>query len=62
MLVQHFRGITEENNLNREQCIKEITKNIPKLVSREDNFNLNKPVTEDEVSDVIKDMQNSKAP
>ena len=56
VLVQHFRGVTQENNLNREQHIKEITKNIPKLVSREDNFNLNKPVTEDEVSEVIKDM------
>eukprot|EP00253_Pinus_taeda_P009181 PITA_09181 len=62
LLVQHFRGITEENNLKREQCIKEITKNIPKMVSREDNFKLNKPVIEDEVNDVIKDMENSKAP
>ena len=31
-------------------------------MSREDNFNLNKPVTEEEVSEVIKDMQNGKAP
>lgn len=60
-LVQHFKGITKENNIDREQCIKEITKNIPKMVSREDNFNLNKLVTEEEVSEVIKDMQNGKA-
>eukprot|EP00253_Pinus_taeda_P005494 PITA_05494 len=32
------------------------------MVSREDNFNLNKPVTEAEVSTIIKDMQNGKAP
>jgi len=32
------------------------------MVSREDNFNLNKPVTEEEVSEVIKDMHNGKAP
>eukprot|EP00253_Pinus_taeda_P010393 PITA_10393 len=61
-LVQHFRGITKENNLDREQCIKEITKDIPKMVSREDNFNLNKPITKEEVSEVIKYMQNGKAP
>lgn len=56
MLVQHFEGITKENNLDREQFIKEITKYIPKIVSREDNFNLNKPVSEEEVSEVIRDM------
>ena len=62
MSVQHFKGITKENNHDREQRIKEITKNIPRLVSREDNFNQNKPVTEEEVSEVIKYMQNGKAP
>ena len=31
-------------------------------MSREDNFNLNKIVTEEEVSEVIKDMHNGKAP
>lgn len=62
VLVQYFRGITNENNPDREQHIKEIIKNIPRMVSREDNFNLNKPVTEIEVSMVIKDMQNGKTP
>lgn len=56
VLVQHFRSITKENDPYKEKCIKEITKNIPKLVSREDNFNLNRPVTEEEVSEVIKYM------
>jgi len=32
------------------------------LVSREDNFNLNKLVTEEEVSDAVKEMQNGKEP
>lgn len=50
-----------ENNSDREQSIKEITSHIPKLVSREDNFNLNRPVTEEELSEVPKDMQNGKA-
>jgi len=31
-------------------------------VSREDNFNLNRPVTEEEVSEVLKEMQNGKSP
>lgn len=32
------------------------------MVSREDNFNLNKPVIKEEVSMVIKEMQNGKSP
>jgi len=62
VLVQHFRNITQENNPDRDQSIKEITRHIPKLVSREDNLNLNRPVTEEEVNEVLKDMQNGKAP
>jgi len=46
VMVQHFKGITNENNQDRDHYIKEIIKNIPRMVSREDNFNLNKPVTE----------------
>eukprot|EP00253_Pinus_taeda_P030821 PITA_30821 len=49
VLVQHFQGITQKNNSDREHFIREITSNIPKLVSREDNFNLNRPVMEEEV-------------
>lgn len=55
-MVQYFRGITSENNPDKDQYIKEITKNITKMMSREDNVNLNKPVTEAEVSMVIKYM------
>ena len=62
VLVKHFQDIARENIPDREDSIKEITRYIPKLVSREDNFNLNKPVSEEEVSEVLKDMQNGKAP
>jgi len=31
-------------------------------VTREDNYNLNKPVTEEEVKEVINEMHNGKAP
>eukprot|EP00253_Pinus_taeda_P022587 PITA_22587 len=63
-LVQHFRNITPENNPDREQSMREITRHIPKLVSREDDFNLNRPVTEEEVSEdilnVVEDSRGSK--
>jgi len=62
VMVEHCKGITNENNLDKDQHIKEIIKNIPKMVSREDKFNLNKLLIEAEVSTVIKEMQNGKAP
>eukprot|EP00253_Pinus_taeda_P010158 PITA_10158 len=62
VFVQHFRNITQENNLDRDQSIRGITRRIPKLVTRQENFNLNRSVTGEEVSEVLKDMQNGKAP
>eukprot|EP00253_Pinus_taeda_P017138 PITA_17138 len=53
VLSQHFANITRENNADTEQSIREITRNIPKLVPREDNLNLNRIVTEEEVSEII---------
>eukprot|EP00253_Pinus_taeda_P022800 PITA_22800 len=50
VLVQHFWNIIRENIPDRDQTIRGITRHIPKLVSKEDNFNLNRPVTEEEVS------------
>lgn len=32
------------------------------MVTREDNFNLNRPVTVEEIEEVVKEMQNGKAP
>eukprot|EP00253_Pinus_taeda_P007884 PITA_07884 len=64
VLAQHFRNITQENNPNREQSMREITRHIPKLVPREDNLNLNRLVTEEEVSEgilnVVEDSRGSK--
>jgi len=61
-LVKHFQGIAKETRYNRENSIRNFTRKIPRLVSSEDNFNLNKPVTEEEVGEVLKEMQNCKAP
>ncbi len=61
VLVQHFQSIAEETIVDRSQFIKSFTKNIPNLVTREDNYNLNRPVMEEEVNEVIKEMHNGKA-
>ena len=62
VLVQHFLSITEEPLVDKSQFINKFTKFIPKLVTREDNHNLNRPVSEEEASEVINEMQNGKAP
>lgn len=62
VLVQNFQGITKEPLVDRSQFISDFTNHIPKLVTREDNYNLNRSVNEEEVSEVIKDMQNAKVP
>jgi len=42
VLVQRFQGIAKENITDRDHFIRDLTRDIPRLVSREDNFNLNK--------------------
>eukprot|EP00253_Pinus_taeda_P020517 PITA_20517 len=59
---QKLRGIVEEPLLDISQFINDFTKHIPKLVTRDDNHNINRPMNEDEVSEAIKEMQNGKAP
>ena len=56
VLVKHFRDIAKENFPGREPFIKNLIKHIPKLVSREDNCNLNRPVTEKDISEVLIDL------
>eukprot|EP00253_Pinus_taeda_P022337 PITA_22337 len=58
---QKICGIAREDTLVREPFIKDITNHIPKLVTKEDNDNLNRRVTENEVSEVLKEMQDGKA-
>ena len=62
ILVQHFLSIAKEPIIDSSQFINKFTRYIPKLVTREENHNLNRPVSEDEVSEVINEMQNGKAP
>ena len=53
VLVQHFCKIAKEPLEDRSRFIDHFTQYIPKLVTREDNQNLNKSVSEEEVSEVI---------
>ena len=62
VLVEHFLSIANEPLVNWSQFINKFTKFIPKLVTKEDNHNINKPLSEEEVSEVINEMQNGKAP
>jgi len=62
VLLQNFQKITEETLEDRHQFKEKFTEYIPKLVTREDNFNLNRPVTEEEIEEGMKEMQNGKAP
>eukprot|EP00253_Pinus_taeda_P008575 PITA_08575 len=39
-----------------------IERNTHEEMRREDNYNLNRPVTEEEIEEVVKEMQNGKAP
>lgn len=44
----------------RSRFIWKITQYIPIFITNEDNHNLNMPVSEEDVSEVIKEMQNEK--
>ena len=62
ILVQHFSNIEKEPLEDRSRFIDKFTQHIPKLVTCQDNHNLNRPVSEEEVSEVIKEMKSGKAP
>eukprot|EP00253_Pinus_taeda_P003668 PITA_03668 len=62
VFLQHFQKIAEETLEDRYQFMEKLTQYITKLVTREDNFNLNRPVTVEEIEEAMKEMQNGKAP
>ena len=43
-LSSYFKGIMTEDNFSREQDITQVIALIPRVVSREDNENLKKPI------------------
>jgi hypothetical protein len=48
-LVNHFHGISQEPNQYRKEAIQNVIQYIPHLVIDEENHNLIKPITEEEI-------------
>jgi hypothetical protein len=61
-LVNHFQGIAQEPNQDRSKAIQRIIKHIPKLVTEEKNVGLSKPISKEEIDQVVQEMPNGKAP
>jgi ATP phosphoribosyltransferase len=61
-LVNHFHGIAQEPNQDRTEAIQKIIQHIPRLVTEEQNNNLNKPIAEEEIDQALQEMPNGKAP
>jgi hypothetical protein len=61
-LVNHFHEIAQEPNQDRTEAIQRIIQHIPILVIEEQNNNLNKPIAEEEIDQVLQEMPNGKAP
>lgn len=62
VIVQHFQRIAKETMEDISQFTKGFTHHISKLVTKEDNHKLNKPITGEEVYEAVKEMHNGKAP
>eukprot|EP00253_Pinus_taeda_P034493 PITA_34493 len=62
VLVQHLCNIAKKPLEDRSRFFDHFTQFIPRLVTRDDNQNLNRPVLEEEVNEVFNEMQNGKAP
>jgi len=62
VLVQHLYNIAKEPLEEKSRFIDHFTQYIPQLVTKEDNHNLSRPVSKEEVSEVINEMQSGKAP
>ena len=52
-LVNHFHGRAQEPNKDRTKAIQRIIQHIPCLVTEEQNNNLNKPISMEEIDQVI---------
>lgn len=62
LLVDHFKNLLNEIQVNRTEAIMKISKEIPKLVTREQNLALMRRITMEEVEETIKNMKGNKAP
>jgi hypothetical protein len=62
ILVNHFQGTAQEPNQDRSEAIQIIIQHIPKLFTEEKNVGLRKPITKEEIDQVVQGIPNKKAP
>jgi hypothetical protein len=61
-LLQYYKTLMQEPQLNRKDAIKNITQHIPKMINENHNEALMRPVTMEEVEQVIWEMSKGKSP
>eukprot|EP00253_Pinus_taeda_P029063 PITA_29063 len=62
ILVDYFKGILTENQRDRGEAINNICREIPRLVTVEQNMALMRAVTMEELGEVVMNMSKNKAP
>eukprot|EP00253_Pinus_taeda_P016264 PITA_16264 len=62
LLSDHFKSISQEPPINKDEAIKELTAAIPKSITLDQNWALCREISLEEVEEAIKSMPNDKAP
>eukprot|EP00253_Pinus_taeda_P001856 PITA_01856 len=62
VLVNHFKDILREPQANRSDAIAKISREIPNVVTRDQNLALMRKITMEEVEDIVRNMKRNKAP
>eukprot|EP00253_Pinus_taeda_P034383 PITA_34383 len=60
--LNYFKDMCQEPNINRDEAINNISRNIPRLVSEDQNTLLLKPISLQEVESAAKSLKAGKAP
>lgn len=61
-MVENFKDILSEPNINRAEHIAKISHHIPKKVTKDQNLTLLRIISKDELEGEIKKMTKNKAP
>jgi hypothetical protein len=61
-LVAYYKDLMTEPQQNRSQAITKVTEHIPTLITQEQNASLLRPITLEEVYQVLQDTPKGKAP
>lgn len=61
-LNRHYQNLLTENKEDKNEAITRVTSHIPSLITPEQNAALIRPITQEEVDQVVKDMPSGKAP